>query len=415
MSWLNGMWKLADRAATPGAHGAAAPPEVGQAKLDESNLAGIGSQADVDARVSAAKTETAFRGAGQRVGLQIWRVENKRTASGAPAFGVKKWPKAQYGQFFDGDAYLVLNTYRPLDPLTRRQLDKLAFDVHFFLGKHCSQDERGVAAYKTVELDDLLGGAPVQHREVQAHESKLFQSYFEAVKYLEGGIASGFNHVTPEKYEPRLFMLRSSRKTTRAFQVPPKATSMNHGDSFVLDTGLLVYRWVGSSSSFFERNKSGLLQSNLVGARSGKAKKMHETDDFFWETLGGTEDDVRPADDPFLPDDLPEDRASEARLDAATIRLFRISDKSGSATFKAEGSGPLRFAALDSNDVFLVASNVGLFIWQGKHSSKQERNSSFKFADDFIKDEGLSNATTVTVLNEMNCIQNHLFTQMFAI
>ena len=51
----------------------------------------------------SAESEPAWNGAGQAVGIQIWRI-NK--------FKVEAWPKEQYGEFFNGDSYIILNTYK---------------------------------------------------------------------------------------------------------------------------------------------------------------------------------------------------------------------------------------------------------------------------------------------------------------
>jgi hypothetical protein len=51
---------------------------------------------------AAAKLEVNWEGCGEEEGIEIWRVENKRDEHGNPDFGINKWPKEHYGEFFQG-------------------------------------------------------------------------------------------------------------------------------------------------------------------------------------------------------------------------------------------------------------------------------------------------------------------------
>jgi gelsolin len=370
--------------------------DVKQAKLEDSNMAGVGSQEDKDLRKAAAATDPQWKGAGQKVGLEVWRVENKRTKADTPDFGVNRVKKEDYGSFFTGDSYIILNTYKAKDE-NGKATDKLAWDVHFWLGNESSQDEMGVAAYKTVELDDLLDQDPIQHRETQGSESRLFQSYFKEIMYLKGGFPSGFRKVKPEEYEPRLLMVRRANKCVKAYQIPVSAKNLNHGDAFILDAGLKVYIWYGEYANAFEKSKAAALHSNVVSSRNGKAKKMTNVDDEFWKILGGSIDDVRSPEDPFL---LSEDDAGkDERLDPKSIKLYRISDSTGSIKMtKEKDGGVVKWGDLDQNDVFLVHANIGIWVWVGKGASRSERSQAMKIADAYIKQEGLNPHIPVTRL-----------------
>jgi gelsolin len=366
--------------------------DVKQAGLDDSNMANYGSKEHKDARKGAAQSEKEFVGAGVKPGLEVWRVENRRTKSDTPDFGVKRWPKEDYGNFFSGDSYLVLNTYKV--KVDGKETDKLGWDVHFWLGKESSQDEIGVAAYKAVELDDLLDDGPVQHREVQGSESPLFQSYFKGITYMEGGIASGFRQVKPEEYKPRLFQVRQSTKTIKAFEVPVKANSLDLGDTFILDAGLKVYVFIGPESNAFEKSKGGALAHNIVSGRQGKAKLMSEVDAEFWKILGGTEKDVKPANSVLHPE------VEDMVVDSEKLVLYQLSDASGKMSFTKKAEGKLNATMFDSNDVFIVDGKAQLFVWVGKGASHGEKSHAMKYAEQYMKDNGRPMTLPVTRITE---------------
>jgi gelsolin len=333
----------------------------------------LGSKEDRATRKKSAEGEPAWKDAGKKVGIEIWRIEK---------FKVKAWPREQYGSFYSGDSYIVLNTYK------EQGKDALKWDLHFWLGQHTTQDEAGTAAYKTVELDTYLDDGPVQHREVMGHESALFLSYFPNYRTMDGGVDSGFKHVEPEKYTPRLLHLKGKKKI-RTMQVDLSVNSLNSGDVFILDGGLIVYKWEGKSSGMFEKNKAREVCDAIKTERRGKVNvvSLREGESLdtdakkFFELLGVKDTSslkIKTASEGGS------DEEAEKEI-AKTRRLCKLSDASGKLEFSlvAEGNA-IKKSQLDANDVFIYDGGAEVFAWVGKGASDQERTSALGFASTYL-------------------------------
>ncbi|WP_395241561.1 gelsolin family protein, partial [Salmonella sp. s51933] len=224
----------------------------------DSNLALFGSDLEKQVKKASAATEKAWAKAGERTGVQIWRIVK---------FKVAHWPKDDYGKFFSGDSYIILKTYK------KPNTEEFLYDLHFWIGKYSTQDEYGTAAYKTVELDIFLGDKPVQHREVQGHESASFKSYFKDITVMKGGADTGFRHVEPTKYVPRLMHFRRDKRgSVTVKEVACFKETLDSDDVFIFDAGLQIFQWNGNSSNKDERFRALQYVQKLRSERGGRPK-----------------------------------------------------------------------------------------------------------------------------------------------
>eukprot|EP01133_Synstelium_polycarpum_P010775 gene10775-12553_t len=358
-------------------------------KLDisQSNIALLGSDLDKKCRTDKADKEAQWKAAGKTEGLLIWRIEN---------FKVVPWPKESYGKFYEGDSYIILKSYKSGNALKH--------DIHFWLGESTSTDEAGTAAYKTVELDDYLGGGPIEYREVQGFESPRFLALFpnSAIFILRGGVASGFNVVKPETYKPRLLQI-SGNKFVRVVEVDLSSKSLNSGDVFILDAGLKIYQFNGSKSSPQERNKGATLSRAFDDERKGLPTiTVFSEDDKdipaeFWTLLGGHGPIAGPV--------------THNEPAAVPKSLHKLSDASGKLTFTQLATGKISRKLLDSNDVFILDAGFEVQIWVGLKSSNNEKKHCFAFASDYLASHGRHQYTTVVRVLEGG--ENEVFESLF--
>lgn len=241
-----------------------------QADLKDTNMGGVGSDEDKALRKAAAQTEPAWEGCGSAPGIEIWRIEY---------FQVVPIEKDTYGQFHKGDSYIVLHTQGKDD-------GALFYTIYLYIGKESSVDEKGTAAYKTVELDDYFDGQPTQVRVKMGEEPAEFTALFSGgVSYLDGGVESGFKRVVPEGYDPKLLQVRRVHGKTTTLQVPLQKKMINDSDSFVLDAKDKIYVYDGKKASPFEKNAANLAAENIENERCQQAKTTHDIDDGFWALL----------------------------------------------------------------------------------------------------------------------------------
>ncbi|KAG8222950.1 hypothetical protein J437_LFUL000245 [Ladona fulva] len=301
----------------------------------------------------------------------------------------------------------------------------LEVHIHFWLGLETSQDEAGVAAYKTVELDDYLGGGPTQHREVQGMESPRFRSYFRnGIMLLHGGVASGLRRSLQdaESFRSRLFRVRGRRwSNTSVCQMPSIAwENMNSGDAFVLETWPAIFVWTGKTASHMEKVQAAKVAQQLreerpaqgVDPTSGKMMNNNVIPIVFVEdgkegTLGDTEKRVFEA---LLPlkkrstikkaeEVIDEKEEEDGETKAKEIlKLYHCSDEGGTLKVTEVKDGPLFQDDLDSKDSFIVDSGPtrGIWVWVGKGASNKERVEAMRNAHGFVRKKEYPSHTPVT-------------------
>ncbi|XP_038935869.1 advillin isoform X1 [Rattus norvegicus] len=368
---------------------------------------------------------SAFRTVTNDPGIITWRIEKMELVL---------VPLSAHGNFYEGDCYIILST--------RRVGSLLSQNIHFWIGKDSSQDEQSCAAIYTTQLDDYLGGSPVQHREVQYHESDTFRGYFKrGIIYKKGGVASGMKHVETNTYDVKRLLHVKGKRNIRATEVspthdclgpvflpwplrPPQTAlaspmqvemswdSFNQGDVFLLDLGMVIIQWNGPESNSGERLKAMLLAKDIrdrerggraeIGVIEGdKEAASPELMTVLQNTLG-RRSIIKPA----VPDEVTDQQQK------STIMLYHVSDTTGQLSVTEVATRPLVQELLNHDDCYILdQSGTKIYVWKGKGATKVEKQAAMSKALDFIKMKGYPSSTNVETVNDG--AESAMFKQLF--
>ncbi|KAJ8412068.1 hypothetical protein AAFF_G00143350 [Aldrovandia affinis] len=341
--------------------------------------------------------EQTFRAVTNTAGIIIWRIEKMELV---------QLPEKSYGNFFEADCYILLSTDKVGSSLSQH--------IHYWIGSQSSQDEQVSAAIYTIQLDEHLGTGPIQHREVQNHESDRFRGYFkQGVIYKKGGVSTGMRHTETNSYDIKRLLHVKGKKRVTAMEVEMNWESFNLGDVFLLDTGKLIIQWNGPKSNKQERLKGMILAKDIRDRERGGRGEIvviegdaEEEAPKLMEMLTGVLGE-RSAE---LPGGALDEVADQEQM--AQLTLYHVSDAEGQMKVTEVATRPLVQDLLNHDDCYLLdQGGVKIFVWKGKKANKAERQAAMSRALEFINLKNYPATTNVEMVNDGG--ESALFKQLF--
>jgi len=145
----------------------------------------------------------------------------------------------------------------------------------------------------------------------------------------------------------------------------------------------------------YEKRKANDVARALNDERNGKCQVEvvdDGHDEEFWSILGGK------------PDNIPDNADSPNRQ----AELYHIGEEDGKVNYQKVGTGKnIKKSMLNTNDVMLLDTGFGLFIWEGKKCTPSEREHGMQFARRFVRES--HRPPTYEILRSKEGGENELF------
>ena len=227
-----------------------------------------------------------------------------------------------------------------------------------------------------MELDDKMGGSPVQCRVVEGKEPLHFRRLFKGKMIIHhGGVPSAYRKTGAfeskednESGQTRMYAVHGATPlSTIAHQIQATASNLNSSDCFVVLNSTQCFVFNGKFSTPDEKSVAKNAANILSKGRPIVVVEEGSEPDTFWKSLGGKTD--------YLKHGFEEEAAREPRL-------FICSTEAGK--FTVEEIDDYNQSDLDQEAVMLLDTYEQVFVWVGFHASAEEESRALDFAKSYV-------------------------------